>query len=109
MKTKLSALALAISAVMPAAQADDAATAKKQPETMIVQGVDGGDFKAGGEQLVPAYLDGQVAHGGLIEGQIGRTNCSPFGGWATLSWRRQFETDDPGDDQPQAEQTPPVG
>ncbi len=70
MKTKLSALALAISAVMPAAQADDAATAKKQPETMIVQGVDGGDFKAGGEQLVPAYLDGQVAHGGRV-GMLG--------------------------------------
>ena len=73
MKTKLSVLALAISTVLPAAYAapsEDATTGKNQPETMVVQGVDGSDFKAGGEDLVPAYLDGQIAHGGRL-GMLG--------------------------------------
>lgn len=73
MKTKLSVLALAISTVLPAAYAatsEDATTRKNQPETMVVQGVDGSDFKAGGEDLVPAYLDGQIAHGGRL-GMLG--------------------------------------
>ena len=73
MKTKLSVLALAIGTVLPAAYAattEDATTKKNQPETMVVQGVEGGDFKAGGEDLVPAYLDGQSAHGGRL-GMLG--------------------------------------
>ncbi|WP_333495096.1 TonB-dependent receptor [Kluyvera sp. CHPC 1.251] len=73
MKTKLSVLALAISTVLPAAYAatsENATTGKNQPETMVVQGVDGSDFKAGGEELVPAYLDGQIAHGGRL-GMLG--------------------------------------
>ena len=73
MKTKLSVLALAIGTVLPAAYAattEDATTKKNQPETMVVQGVEGGDFKAGGEDLVPAYLDGQIAHGGRL-GMLG--------------------------------------
>ncbi|MFH7827102.1 TonB-dependent receptor [Kluyvera chengduensis] len=73
MKTKLSVLALAIGTVLPAAYAatsEDATTRKNQPETMVVQGVEGGDFKAGGEELVPAYLDGQIAHGGRL-GMLG--------------------------------------
>jgi len=73
MKTKLSVLALAIGAVLPTAYAattEDTTTRKNQPETMVVQGVDGSDFKAGGEDLVPAYLDGQIAHGGRL-GMLG--------------------------------------
>lgn len=73
MKTKLSVLALAIGTVLPAAYAatsEDATTGKNQPETMVVQGVDGSDFKGGGEDLVPAYLDGQIAHGGRL-GMLG--------------------------------------
>ena len=73
MKTKLSVLALAIGTVLPAAYAatsEDATTGKNQPETMVVQGVDGSDFNAGGEDLVPAYLDGQIAHGGRL-GMLG--------------------------------------
>ncbi|HDG1696989.1 TPA: TonB-dependent siderophore receptor [Kluyvera ascorbata] len=73
MKTKLSVLALAIGTVLPAAYAattEDTTTNKNQPETMVVQGVDGSDFKAGGEDLVPAYLDGQIAHGGRL-GMLG--------------------------------------
>ena len=73
MKTKLSVLALAIGTVLPTAYAattEDTTTRKNQPETMVVQGVDGSDFKAGGEDLVPAYLDGQIAHGGRL-GMLG--------------------------------------
>ena len=73
MKTKLSVLALAIGTVLPTANAattEDATTRKNQPETMVVQGVEGSDFKAGGEELVPAYLDGQIAHGGRL-GMLG--------------------------------------
>ena len=73
MTMKLSALALAIGAVIPAAYAataDDTTTKKNQTETMVVQGVTSGDFTPGGEQLVPAYLDGQIAHGGRI-GMLG--------------------------------------
>lgn len=70
MKAKLSALALAMSAALPAAHAADATTENKKTETMVVQGVDGSDFTPGGEQLVPAYLDGQIAHGGRL-GMLG--------------------------------------
>ena len=73
MTMKLSALALAIGAVIPAAYAataEDATTKKNQTETMVVQGVTSSDFTPGGEQLVPAYLDGQIAHGGRI-GMLG--------------------------------------
>lgn len=47
---------------------------KGQEETMVVQAVDGSDFKSGGDQLVPAYLDGQIAHGGRL-GMLGEQNA----------------------------------
>lgn len=77
MNLKLSVLALAISAAVPAAYAAttlNATPKKNQTETMVVQGVDGSDFKPGGEQLVPAYLDGQIAHGGRM-GMLGEQNA----------------------------------
>jgi Outer membrane receptor for monomeric catechols len=37
---------------------------------MVVQAVEGSDFKPGGDQPVPAYLDGQIAHGGRL-GMLG--------------------------------------
>lgn len=99
MKTKLSVLALAISTVLPAAYAatsEDATTRKNQPETMVVQGVDGSDFKAGGEDLVPAYLDGQIAHGGRL-GMLGEQKAMdvPFnviGYTSTLVQDQQAKT-----------------
>jgi TonB-dependent siderophore receptor len=68
-------LALAISAAahsVSAATNSPANTAaqKGQEDTMIVQGVEGSDFKPGGDNPVPAYLDGQIAHGGRL-GMLG--------------------------------------
>lgn len=66
-------LALAVGTVAHSASAATTTdnTAKKgQEETMVVQGVDGSDFKPGGDQPVPAYLDGQIAHGGRL-GMLG--------------------------------------
>ncbi|QKJ86726.1 TonB-dependent receptor [Paramixta manurensis] len=73
-------IALLVSAaVLPAAAATNATTnatttnattAPGQPaqheETMTVVATPENDFKPGGDQLVPAYLDGQVAHGGRL-------------------------------------------
>ena len=59
-------LALAIGAVTHSVQAVD----DKKEDTLVVQAAPASDFKPGGDQLVPAFLDGQVAngvnaHGGL--------------------------------------------
>jgi len=69
-------LALAISAVSHSAFAADstANTSKKAEETMVVQATEGSDFKAGGDDLVPAFLDGQVAHGGRM-GMLGEQSA----------------------------------
>ncbi|MCS2153332.1 TonB-dependent siderophore receptor [Scandinavium goeteborgense] len=69
-------LALAISAVSHSAFSADstANTSKKAEETMVVQATEGSDFKAGGDDLVPAFLDGQVAHGGRM-GMLGEQNA----------------------------------
>ncbi|WP_409520015.1 TonB-dependent receptor [Pantoea sp.] len=57
------------------AAADAAATAKAgQEQTMTVVAAPENDFKPGGDQLVPAYLDGQVAHGGRL-GMLGEQNA----------------------------------
>jgi iron complex outermembrane receptor protein len=69
-------LVLAISAVSHSAFAADstANTSTKAEETMVVQATEGSDFKAGGDDLVPAFLDGQVAHGGRM-GMLGEQNA----------------------------------
>ena len=64
---RLTLLALAIGAVSQGALAAPAESSKKnQEETLVVQATKESDFKAGGEDLVPAYLDGQIAHGGRL-------------------------------------------
>lgn len=68
---RLTLLALAIGAVSQGALAAPAESSKKnQEETLVVQATKESDFKAGGEDLVPAYLDGQIAHGGRL-GMLG--------------------------------------
>ena len=56
--------------------AADTATAAQtgQNQTMTVVATPENDFKPGGDQLVPAYLDGQVAHGGRL-GMLGEQNA----------------------------------
>ena len=63
-------LALAIGAVTHSAFA--AETPKE--ETLVVQSAPASDFKPGGDQLVPAFLDGQVANGGRM-GMLGQQNA----------------------------------
>ena len=66
-------IALAVGAVSYSAAAADSTAAKgstKSEETLVVQATEGSDFKPGGDQLVPAYLDGQIAHGGRL-GMLG--------------------------------------
>ncbi len=55
-------LALAIGAASQTAMAAEAAAAK-QPgeETLIVEANETSDFKSGGDLVVPAFLDGQIA------------------------------------------------
>jgi len=53
-------LALAIGAVTHSAWA----AVDPKEETIVVQAAPTGEFKPGGDQLVPAFLDGQVANGG---------------------------------------------
>ncbi|MCS2158129.1 TonB-dependent siderophore receptor [Scandinavium sp. H11S7] len=69
-------LALAISAVSYSVFAADASgnTSKKTEETMVVHAIEGSDFKSGGDDLVPAFLDGQIAHGGRM-GMLGEQNA----------------------------------
>ncbi|WP_416211320.1 TonB-dependent receptor [Kosakonia sacchari] len=61
-------LALVIGAAAHTAQAATADTRAKptQEETIVVQSTANSDFKPGGSELVPAFLDGQVAHGGRL-------------------------------------------
>ena len=65
-------LALAIGAAAHSAQAatTDADSKKSSDDTIVVQATPASDFKSGGDALVPAYLDGQVAHGGRL-GMLG--------------------------------------
>ena len=65
-------LALAIGAVTHTAAAENQAPAATE-DTIVVQAA-GSDFVAGGDRLVPAYLDGQVAHGGRL-GMLGEQNA----------------------------------
>ncbi len=64
-------LALAIGAIAHSAHAAGAETKNPaQEETMVVQATPGSEFTPGGDALVPAYLDGQIAHGGRL-GMLG--------------------------------------
>lgn len=63
-------LAIAIGAVTHSAFAAD----EKKEDTIVVQSTAGSDFKPGGDQLLPAFLDGQVANGGRM-------------GWSSASCR----------------------
>lgn len=60
-------LALAIGAAAHTVQAatTEANTTQTKEEIIVVQSANS-DFKPGGSELVPAYLDGQVAHGGRL-------------------------------------------
>ncbi|WP_318390587.1 TonB-dependent siderophore receptor [Enterobacter sp.] len=61
-------LALAIGTVAHSASAESQ-TQQTSEDTIVVQATDSG-FTPGGDALVPAYLDGQVAHGGRL-GMLG--------------------------------------
>lgn len=65
-------LALAIGAAAHSAHAatTDTNTSQTKEDTIVVQSTAGSDFKPGGDALVPAYLDGQVAYGGRL-GMLG--------------------------------------
>lgn len=66
-------IALAVGTVSFSASAAESTVAKssnKSEETLVVQATEGSDFKPGGDQLVPAFLDGQIAHGGRL-GMLG--------------------------------------
>lgn len=65
-------LALAIGALAGNAQAAPGQT--NTEDTIVVQGTAHSDFKAGGDTLVPAYLDGQIANGGRL-GMLGQQNA----------------------------------
>ena len=49
-------------------------TSKDNESTMTVVAPAGSDFKPGGDELVPAYLDGQVINGGRM-GMLGQQNA----------------------------------
>ncbi|WP_312949922.1 TonB-dependent siderophore receptor [Superficieibacter sp.] len=64
-------LALAVGAATHTVFAAATDTTKNnKEETLVVQAAPKDDFKAGGNDLVPAYLDGQIAHGGRL-GMLG--------------------------------------
>lgn len=48
--------------------------AKNEQQTLTVTATPQTDFKPGGDDLVPAFLDGQVAHGGRL-GMLGEQNA----------------------------------
>ncbi len=75
-KMKPTLLALLINAgCMPVmAIAASTTTQNNQGDTLTVVATDNNGFKPGGDQLVPAYLDGQVAHGGRL-GMLGEQNA----------------------------------
>ncbi len=81
---RLSLLAALISAATaPALAATTDSTASKKSatpeETLTVVAKPDDNFKAGGDQLVPAYLDGQIANGGRL-GMLGEQDAKnvPF-------------------------------
>lgn len=81
---RLSLLAAVISAATAPALAatTDSTSGKKSAtseETMTVVAKPDDNFKAGGDQLVPAYLDGQIANGGRV-GMLGEQDAKnvPF-------------------------------
>jgi len=81
---RLSLLAALIStATAPALAATTDSTASKKSatpeETLTVVAKPDDNFKAGGDQLVPAYLDGQIANGGRV-GMLGEQDAKnvPF-------------------------------
>ena len=81
---RLSLLAALIStATAPALAATTDSTAGKKSatpeETLTVVAKPDDNFKAGGDQLVPAYLDGQIANGGRV-GMLGEQDAKnvPF-------------------------------
>lgn len=60
-------LALAVAGIAHQAHAADESDTRKQVDTMVVEAKKtGSDFKAGGNAQVPAFLEGQVAHGGRL-------------------------------------------
>jgi iron complex outermembrane receptor protein len=63
-------LALAVGAVTHSAFAAD----DQKEDTLVVHSAPVSDFKPGGDQLVPAFLDGQVANGGRM-GMLGQQNA----------------------------------
>ncbi|WP_316532907.1 TonB-dependent receptor [Klebsiella michiganensis] len=68
-------LALTIGAISHSATAaENVAERQKSEETMVVQAASASDFKAGGDLIVPAYLDGQIANGGRL-GMLGEQNA----------------------------------
>ena len=58
-------LALTVGAITHSAAAveNDAGERQKNEETMVAQATPDSRFRAGGDLVVPAYLDGQVANG----------------------------------------------
>ncbi|MBP2197272.1 TonB-dependent receptor [Pantoea cypripedii] len=60
--------------VMAATTNTTADAAKKEQKTLTVVATPQNDFKPGGNELVPAYLDGQIAHGGRL-GMLGEQNA----------------------------------
>lgn len=78
---KLSLLALTIgAATFPALAASTSnATTQSGEQTLTVVGKADSSFTAGGDQLVPAYLDGQIANGGRM-GMLGEQEAKnvPF-------------------------------
>ncbi len=79
-KFKPTLLAMMISAAacpaFAATETDNTATdtSKQNESTMTVVAPAGSDFKPGGDELVPAYLDGQVINGGRM-GMLGQQNA----------------------------------
>ncbi|SQI87298.1 ferrichrome-iron receptor [Klebsiella oxytoca] len=69
-------LALTVGAITHSAAAveNDAGERQKNEETMVVQATPDSRFRAGGDLVVPAYLDGQVANGGRL-GMLGEQNA----------------------------------
>lgn len=63
-------LALAIGAASHSVWAAPADDSKTKEDTIVVQATPEADFTPGGNDLVPAYLDGQIAHGGRM-GMLG--------------------------------------
>jgi len=74
LNNKHALLAIAVSAAIQNAQAAPAQPASQPQEDTIVVQAAANDFKPGGDQLVPAFLDGQMANGGRL-GMLGEQNA----------------------------------